>query len=155
MTFTFHQTVIPEWIDENSHMRDAYFGLIYSMAGEAMQHAIGFDRAYRQETGCTIYLLEDHKYFRREVKLGADVEVKTHLLDFDRKRFHLHLSMYSNGHLVSGCEFMELHVNTMPTPKAAPIPKAILTALSQAKVSPEKANHLPNRSRNISLPKLS
>ena len=151
MIFTFSQTILPEWIDENSHMRDAYFGLIFSMAGEAMQFEIGFDRAYRQSTGCTLYLLEDHKFFLREVLVGTQVRVETVVLDHDEKRFLLHLSMFRDADPVATCEFMELHVNTVPKPKAAAIPADIQDRLQAACLSEDDAAQLRQRSRGIAL----
>jgi acyl-CoA thioester hydrolase len=52
-------------------MRDAYLGLILSLAVDAFRNEIGFDAAYRESAGCTLNLLEDHKYYLREVKEGA------------------------------------------------------------------------------------
>ena len=85
----YSTTVRPDWIDYNGHMQDAFYGLIFSYGVDAFQDAVGFDRAYREATGCTIYLLEDHKYFLREVKVGAEVLVRTYLIGLWEKRFHL------------------------------------------------------------------
>jgi acyl-CoA thioester hydrolase len=74
-TFVYESTVIADWIDYNDHMQDAYYGLIFSYAVDAVQDAIGFDDAYRRRTGCTIYLLDDHKYFLKEVRVGAEHRV--------------------------------------------------------------------------------
>ncbi len=52
--FRFQTTVRPEWIDYNGHMQDAYYGLIFSYAVDGFQDAVGFDRAYRERTGCTV-----------------------------------------------------------------------------------------------------
>ena len=81
MTFRFETTILPEWIDYNGQMRDSYFGLVFSFAVDALQDEIGFDESYRQRTGCTIYLIEDHKYYLREVKQGAVVRVETQVLE--------------------------------------------------------------------------
>ena len=54
MIFTFETTVQPDWIDYIGHMRDAYFGLIFSLAVDACQDGIGIDTDYRERTGCTI-----------------------------------------------------------------------------------------------------
>lgn len=71
MIFEHIKTVLPEWIDYNGHMQDAYYGLVFSQAVDALQDDVGFDQAYRQKTGCTIYLLEEHKFFLSEVKKGG------------------------------------------------------------------------------------
>ena len=70
--------------------------------------------AYRIKTGCTIYVLEDHKFYFREVKEGENVSVSTVVLDCYEKRFLLHLQMTSNGQTAAECEFMGLHVRQHP-----------------------------------------
>lgn len=148
-TFVYETTVISDWIDYNGHMQDAYYGLIFSYAVDAVQDAIGFDAAYRKRTGCTIYLLEDHKYFLKEVKLGAALRVETVVLDSDDKRFHLHLTMLHDGTPVAISETMELHVNQHPTPHAEVMPTEIAERLAAAQVADPDA--LKTRSRRMSL----
>ncbi|MCP9482509.1 thioesterase family protein [Shimia sp. CNT1-13L.2] len=153
-TFFYETTVIPEWIDYNGHMQDAYYGLIFSYAVDALQNEIGFDETYRKSTGCTIYLLEDHKYFLREVKEGAKLRVETVVLDSDDKRFHLYLTMREGGEAVAIGETMELHVDQHPAPHAVAMPIEIAERLASAQVS--CPNDLSFRSRSIKLgsPKL-
>ncbi len=145
--FQFETAIQPDWIDYNGHMRDAYFGLVFSLAVDAMQDEVGFDEAYRKRTGCTIYLLEDHKYFLREVKLNERVRVESFVVNCDAKRFHLHMRMYAGGELASVGEFMELHVSQTPTPRAAPMPDAILVTLQAAKLSNAEVAALSHRPR--------
>jgi acyl-CoA thioester hydrolase len=112
--FHYETTVRPEWIDYNGHMQDAFYGLIFSYAVDAMQDAVGFDEEYRNRTGCTIYLLEDHKHYLKEVMEGAQVSVETRVLDHDDKRFQLHLTMMVRGSVVAVCEFLALYVKQRP-----------------------------------------
>ncbi len=147
MKFTFETTVKPEWIDYNSHMRDAYYGLVFSLAVDAMQDEVGFDADYRARTGCTIYLLEDHKFYLREVKEADRLRIETRVLDCDEKRFHLHMQMLNKAELSAVCEFMELHVRQQPSPHAAPIPADILQRLQKAKLPGREAAELEFRSR--------
>ena len=151
MHFVFQTTVRPDWIDYNGHMRDAYYGLIFSLAVDALQDEVGFDEAYRKRTGCTIYLLEDHKYYFREVKVGALLRVESVVLDCDEKRFHLHMRMFRGDAEVANGEFMELHVNQHPTPHATPMPEAIAAKLRAARVSVEDRANLRGRSRTMAL----
>ena len=151
MKFDYETTVIPEWIDYNGHMQDCYYGLVFSLAVDAMQDAVGFDQAYRESTGCTIYLLEDHKYFLKEVKVGALVQVQTRVLDVDAKKFQLHLEMSSGSNLVAACEFIELHVQQNPKPHAVEIPGQILEKLKSAKISQSEIVSLRHRSRELSI----
>ena len=151
MKFDYETTVIPEWIDYNGHMQDCYYGLVFSLAVDATQEAVAFDQAYRESTGCTIYLLEDHKYFLKEVKVGALVQVQTRVLDVDAKKFQLHLEMSSGSNLVAACEFIELHVQQNPKPHAVEIPGQILEKLKSAKISQSEIVSLRHRSRELSI----
>lgn len=147
--FVYETEVHPDWIDYNGHMRDAFYGLVFSFAVDALQDEVGLDAAYRQRTGCTIYLLEDHKYFLKEVKVGVHLRVETVVLDCDAKRFHLHMRMIHDGADVAICEFVELHVNQVPTPHATPMPDRIAEHIADAKVSDPTG--IPYRSRLMSL----
>jgi len=145
--FHFETTIQPDWIDYNGHMRDSYFGLVFSLAVDALQDDVGFDDAYRTATGCTIYLLEDHKVFLAEVKEGARVRVETRVLGCDAKRFHLHMQLFDGDTLAAAGEFMELHVARRPAPKAAPMPAEILGELQAAVLPEAEARGLAHRAR--------
>lgn len=147
--FAFETIVLPDWIDYNGHMRDSHFGLVFSLAVDALQDEVGFDAAYRQATGCTIYLVEDHKVFLREVKEGALVRVETRVLDCDAKRFHLHMQMFDGDACAAAGEFMELHVAQRPEPHATAMPEEIRARLEAARLDPDCAGRLPHRSRAL------
>jgi len=133
-------------------MRDSYFGLVFSLAVDALQDEVGFDAAYRAATGNTIYLLEDHKVYLREVKEGARVRVETRVLGCDTKRFHLYMQMFDpSSALASVGEFMELHVARHPDPRAAAMPAKILARLQSAIPPAAEVAQLEHRARAIGL----
>ncbi|GGE44178.1 thioesterase family protein [Actibacterium pelagium] len=148
-TFLYETEIHPDWIDYNGHMRDAFYGLVFSFAVDSFQDEVGFDEAYRKQTGCTIYLLEEHKYYLKEVKVGDRVRVETVVLGSDQKRFHLYLQMIHNGEPVAICEFMLLHVNQHPTPHAEAMPSEIADRLARAKAA--AIQDIPFRSRLMAL----
>ena len=69
-----------EWIDYNGHLRDAYYGLIVSLACDALMDRLGLDAAYRGRTGNTLYTVEMHVHFLQEVKQGDIVNVDVRVL---------------------------------------------------------------------------
>lgn len=152
MIYSFETTILPDWIDYNGHMRDSYFGLVFSLAVDAFQDEVGFDEGYRQRTGCTIFVLEDHKHYLREVKEGARVRVESRVLGCDAKRFLLHMQMFDAGNLAAVGEFIEIHVKQRPKPRAVPIPRAILEKLGHSVVSSHDMARLHHRSRELTLP---
>lgn len=141
MTFKFETTIRPDWIDYNGHMQDAFYGLVFSYAVDALQDEVGFDGAYRTATGCTIYLLESHVFFLREVRQGARVTVETRVIGLDAKRFQLHATMREGDEAVAVGEFMEAHVRQQPAPKVVPMPRQIHARLQAARHDPGQLRH--------------
>ena len=151
MSFLYREKVKAEWIDYNCHMQDAYYGLVFSYAVDSFQDAVGFNADYRRETGCTIYLVEEHKYFLREVKEGDLLEVYIDLLAVKEKLFHLHCRMVSNTEEVAVSELVEMHVQQKPIPKGAAIPATILENMKHYAIAPEVQEDIVRRSRSMSI----
>ena len=120
--FVFNQPVKSEWIDYNKHMQDAYYGLAFSYAVDHFQDCVGFDERYRTQSGCTIYVLEDHKFYLNEVKLGSELVIRTRLVDTDKKMFILHSEMSVQDTLVATSEMLQAHINTNPKPRVTEMP---------------------------------
>ena len=123
--FIFNIKVLPDWIDYNQHMQDAYYGLAFSYAVDHFQDCVGFDERYRTQSGCTIYVLEDHKFYLNEVKLGSELVIRTRLVDADKKKFILHSEMSVQDTLVATSEMLQAHINTNPKPKVTEMPLEI------------------------------
>jgi len=114
-----------EWIDYNNHMQDAYYGLAFSYAVDHFQDAVGFDENYRTRTGCTIFVVEDHKFYLNEVKLESELVIRTTLLDADKKKFILQSQMFVNDKNVATSEMLQAHVKTVPKSKITEMPQFI------------------------------
>ena len=151
MSFLYREKVKAEWIDYNCHMQDAFYGLVFSHAVDSFQDAVGFNAEYRRETGCTIYLVEEHKYFLREVKEGDSLEVYIDLLAVTEKLIHLHCRMVSNAEEVAVSELVEMHVQQKPIPKGAAIPATILENMKHYAIAPEVQEDIVRRSRSMSI----
>jgi acyl-CoA thioester hydrolase len=82
-----------EWIDYNGHLYDGYYAVIFAQATDAFLVLIGLDEAGRKATRHTIYTLETHVRFLREVKLGAAYRVEAQILEHDAKRVRLFLTL--------------------------------------------------------------
>lgn len=123
--FIFNIKVLPDWIDYNQHMQDAYYGLAFSYAVDHFQDCVGFDQRYRIQSGCTVYVLEDHKCYLNEVKLDSNLLIKTKLLDTDKKKFILYAQMFVEDKLVATSEMLQAHINTKPRPKISEMPSDI------------------------------
>ncbi|WP_233868173.1 thioesterase family protein [Paraburkholderia adhaesiva] len=109
----YRDTVRAEWVDYNGHLRDAFYMLIYSYATDALLDAIGLDAGQRDARGRSMYTLEAHLNYLREIKEGARVRVDVRVLEHDAKRVRVYLEMYSDEGVepVSASEQLLLHVD--------------------------------------------
>jgi acyl-CoA thioester hydrolase len=125
--------VAPEWIDYNGHLRDAYYSLIVSLATDALMDRIGLDEAYRYETDNTLYTLEMHIHYLREIKKADTVEVAVRILATDAKRIHAALDLYCAGVAApaASAEVMLLHVHQGDSVTTAPFPAHVVNALHE------------------------
>ncbi len=118
-----HETVVPEaWVDYNGHLRDGYYVVVFSSGIDGLMDRVGIDAAYRAATGCTLYSVELHVNFLKEVRAGAPVVVDAQLLDADEKRMQVFQRMRhgETGDLLATQESLQLHVDQNAEPAAAP-----------------------------------
>jgi acyl-CoA thioester hydrolase len=123
-----YQTAIaPEWIDYNGHVRDAYYALILSYASDALMDRLGMDAAYRTASGNTLYTLEMHIHYLREIHHSDLVVVSARLLGADRKRIHAGFDICCEGQeaVAATAEFMLLHVHQGKSVSSTPFPSEI------------------------------
>jgi acyl-CoA thioester hydrolase len=118
---TYRTQVLPDWVDYNGHLRDAYYLLIFSYATDALMERIGLDADSRGQSGHSLFTLEAHINYLHEVKLDTEVWVQTQIIGFDRKRLHLYHSLHRAGfdEALAASEQMLLHVD-LAGPKSAP-----------------------------------
>jgi acyl-CoA thioester hydrolase len=144
--------MLPEWIDYNGHVRDAYYGLIASSACDALMDRIGVDAAYRKRTRCTLYTLEMHVHYLSEVKQSERLVVEVTILGSDAKRLHAGFTLRraSAGQVAATVEFMLLHVRQGDTPGSAPFPPEVAAAIAALESAAPAAGFGPG-SRALSL----
>lgn len=136
---TYSTQVLPNWVDYNGHLRDAFYLLIFSYATDALMDTLGLDSEHREASGHSLFTLELHLNYLHEVKLGAEVEVRTQLIAFDAKRLHLYHSLHLVGDekALAGNEQMLLHVD-LAGPHSAPFTEVTLANL--VTISAEQAD---------------
>ncbi len=126
----YRTAIAPEWIDYNGHVRDAYYGLMASLAVDALMDRIGIGAHYRKQSGCTLYTVEMHMHYLREIGVRDTVDVKARILGADSKRIHaaLELTCGESEETAAACEMMLLHVCQTPTVHTAPFPDRVAAA---------------------------
>jgi acyl-CoA thioester hydrolase len=105
------EIVTPDYVDYNGHLNDGYYLVIFSHATTAMMDHIALGEAERTATGHTLFSLEMHINYMREVKLGAEVRVAVQILGRDQKRLHFFHSMFEgpSGEPVATNEQMQVN----------------------------------------------
>lgn len=131
----FRQTVRDEWIDYNGHLSEAYYVLVFGFATDALMDAAGLGAAYRERTGCSLYTVEAHVRYLREVARDSQLTVRTTVLGVDGKKLRLLHEMFAgdpSGEPVATEELFTLHID-QATGRSAPLPPTArerLTGLS-------------------------
>jgi acyl-CoA thioester hydrolase len=133
----YRDAVAPDWIDYNGHMNVAYYVLAFDRATDRLFDYLGIGETYRRATHHSVFALEAHVTYERELRHGDDFEIATRLIDADRKRLHLFHAMTraKDGELSATIEVMGLHVD-MAGPRSAPLPD-----VAYAKVEALLAGH--------------
>lgn len=128
----FQSRLDPSWIDYNGHLRDAYYTLVASACIDALMDDIGIDAAYRRESHCTLYTLEMHVRYLREVKGDGTLYSHQYLVDCDSKRMRVLLALCTAGSPdpAAVVDLMLLHVQQGATVRSAPFPAAIQARLA-------------------------
>jgi acyl-CoA thioester hydrolase len=126
----WREEVLPDWVDYNGHLNEAYYLLIFSHATDAFMDHIGMTPGPEHRKETSLYTLETHLCYLEECSAGQEVEIATQLLDLDKKRFHIFHAMTLAGReeLLATAEMVSLHVE-MSGPRAAAFPPETLARL--------------------------
>ncbi|MEE8274184.1 MAG: thioesterase family protein [Alphaproteobacteria bacterium] len=146
--------VRPEWVDNNGHMHEAYYVLVFGDTTDALLDQIGIDAACREATATSVYTLEAHVSYLDEVGEGAPLAVTTQILDVDEKRLHVFHAMRhgGDGSVLATEELMLLHVATGP-PRGAPFPPEVAARLAALKAAHEALPRPAQAGHHIAMPR--
>jgi len=133
----YQTAILPEWIDYNGHLRDAYYALIVSLASDALMDRLRMDAAYRQRTLCTLYAVEMHIHYLHEVKAADTAIVTVRIAGADHKRIHAAFEILRAGHTdaAAAAEVMLLHVRQQQAATTTPFPPEVSAAIAQLQAS--------------------
>ena len=126
-------TVLPQWIDYNGHMNVAYYVLAFDQGVDAFMSFIGITTNYINQRQASVFTLEIHVNYIRELHLGDRLQLNCQLLDFDAKRVHYFLQMHhaEEGYLAAVSEQIMVHVD-LKTRRSSAFPndvRLVLTSL--------------------------
>ncbi|MFE5775545.1 thioesterase family protein [Brachybacterium sp. NPDC056505] len=132
MSLTMFSTpVLPEWIDYNGHLSEAYYVLVFGYATDEAMAALGLGREYRESTGCSLFTVEAHVRYLREVGPDARLEVRSDVIAIAEKKLQLVHEMTVDGEPVATEELLGIHVDR-GTGRASALPAATRAAAQSA-----------------------
>ncbi|WP_182199742.1 thioesterase family protein [Paraliobacillus salinarum] len=127
-TFQYNDVVQHEWVDYNGHMNDAAYAKVFSLAVDAFIEYIGLDEQTRNTLGYSIFTLETHICYLREVLENQPIQIRLQLLDCDQKRLHVFFEMQTEidgaSVVVATSEQMLMGMN-MEEGRPSPFPQSV------------------------------
>lgn len=124
-TLIYETSVNSSWLDHNGHMNDAVYAKVFSIAGGKLIDWIGLDATARSKYGYTMFTLEHHICYLKEVHETETLLTTVQLLDFDAKRLHLFFTMKNGeGDIVATSEQMLMGIDSVQR-RPAPFPEFV------------------------------
>ena len=125
-------TIPTEWLDYNGHMNDATYAIAFTHAVDAFMRHIGMDSNYRSTHKQTIFTLESHTRFLREVFVGEHLSTDLQLMDHDEKRAHVFMRLIDQSDVTRATSeqmLMVIDTNTRRAGRFCGLPADSLNAL--------------------------
>jgi len=134
-------------------MNLAYFSLICDHATDAVMEWLDLGRTYREQTGGSIFVVEAHLTYDREVSAGDEMRVETLAMECGAKKMRLfHRLLHAgSGEQAATNEALILHVD-LNTRRVAPWPadgmeriRGLVAAHQDVARPPEVGRHVGAR----------
>ena len=144
------ETVRPDWIDYNGHMNVAFYVMAFDHATDGLFDVLGIGVEYCRRENRSVFAVEQHIAYKRELKRGEDLVVSSQLLGFDDKRLHFfqRMAREDGKHIAATMESMGLHVD-MTARRAAPFPELARATLEQLMAAQADIARPPESGRGI------
>lgn len=126
------EAVRPEWIDYNGHMNVAFYVMAFDHATDGLFDVLGIGAGYCRGENRSMFTVEQHVAYKRELKEGEELVVSSQLLGFDDKRLHVFQRMApaSAEHVAATMESLSVHVD-MAARRSAPFAQPARAALAR------------------------
>ena len=144
--------VLPEWIDYNGHMNLAYYLVAFDKATDALFERLGVGLDYVRATEHSLFALEAHVTYARELRVGDPISIVGQLVDADEKRLHFfHRMEHADaGYLAATIEFMGVHV-AMGARRAVPFPQEAAARIEAMLAEHRRLPRPPQLGRSVGL----
>lgn len=141
-----------EWIDFNGHLGDSIYPDLFSQAVGVMMDKIGLNEAGRNELSYTLFVVESHLCFLKEILAGEKFTIHLQLIDYSDKLLHVFLEMNNEqGERIATNEQMLIGIN-LNERKSAPFPMGVKLLIEKELIQiNENANLPPEVGRHIGI----
>jgi acyl-CoA thioester hydrolase len=146
------EAVRAEWIDRNGHMNLAYYVVICDHATDGVFDALGIGAAYTAATGDSLFAVESHILYERELRAEERVRVVSRVLGADAKRLHLaHEMLRPDGRERAAMqEVLLIHVD-LAARRAVPLPPDRRAVIAEALAAEARLPRPAGLGRRIAL----
>jgi len=152
-TFTVTRKVTEDLIDNNNHMHDAYYNVIFSDVINEFNYSHGLSLKEREESQYTVFTIESHTTYLAELSLDQSFTVELYLYDYDYKRTHLFLRMlHEDGTIAATNEVMMMGIDKNQR-RSAPFPEKYMEFIEAYDLEQEKIEWPKQLGHRIGIPK--
>lgn len=123
--------VLPDWVDYNGHLNDAYYALIFSYSLDALMDEIGLDQEGRKANAYTIFTLEAHVKYLKEAHENEELHTNVTVLNKDEKRMHLWFEMKNEENDILATSEQIVMGMDQSSGRPSPFPKAVEAKMKQ------------------------
>ncbi|MQX36663.1 thioesterase family protein [Roseospira navarrensis] len=148
------EAVRPEWLDYNGHMNLAYYSLVCDHATDAVMDWLDLGRAYRERTGGSIFAVEAHLSYDRELIAGDAMRVESLLLEGGARKLRLfHRLLHDpSGEQAATNEVLLLHVD-LSSRRVVPWPDDGLARIKALEAAHAALPRPPEVGRRVGAPR--
>ena len=151
--FTVTRKVTEDLIDNNNHMHDAYYNVIFSDVINEFNYSHGLSLKEREESQYTVFTIEAHTTYLAELSLDQSFTVELYLYDYDYKRTHLFLRMlHEDGTIAATNEVMMMGIDKNQR-RSAPFPEKYMEFIEAYDLEQEKIEWPKQLGHRIGIPK--
>lgn len=152
-TFTVTRKVTEDLIDNNNHMHDAYYNVIFSDVINEFNYSHGLSLKERGESQYTVFTIEAHTTYLAELSLDQSFTVELYLYDYDYKRTHLFLRMlHEDGTIAATNEVIMMGIDKNQR-RSAPFPEKYMEFIEAYDLEQEKIEWPKQLGHRIGIPK--
>lgn len=152
-TFTVTRKVTEDLIDNNNHMHDAYYNVIFSDVINEFNYSHGLSLKEREESQYTVFTIEAHTTYLAELSLDQSFTVELYLYDYDYKHTHLFLRMlHEDGTIAATNEVIMMGIDKNQR-RSAPFPEKYMEFIEAYDLEQEKIEWPKQLGHRIGIPK--